>query len=357
MSSAWRRTKRLSLQDGAQVAVIGGGPAGSFFSIHLLRKAREAGKHIQVAIIEKKKEPTFFGSALPSTCREGCNYCAGGISPRLADALQEMRLSPPDSLVQGEVRSVTIQSEWKNIELAVPGGRRMFSVFRGSRPVRRSDRHVNFDSYLLDMAVEEGATLITGEVYGIQCGSGGDLMVSFSAGEASSRRCRDIPVDFLAFAAGVNERPGAHPQESRLGGSLRQLMPGFRPPGVRKTLIFELEADPASVNLLKGEVCFIDYGSRDLQIEMCSLMPKGQFITGVLIGRTIDEAGPMEYQDIVRTFMDLPHIRRLVPRMPQLPTACLCSPNMTVGTASRPYGDRVAVIGDLAVSRLYKDGT
>ncbi|MFH1574412.1 MAG: hypothetical protein ABIG68_10530, partial [Acidobacteriota bacterium] len=270
--------------------------------------------------------------------------------------MTEMRLSPPDSLVQGEVRSVTIQSEWKNIELAVPAGRRMFSVFRGSRPVHRSDRHVNFDSFLLDKAVEEGSTLITGEVHGIQSGSGGELVVSFTTGDGTSRRYHALPAAFLAFAGGVNERPGAHPRESRLGGSLRQLMPGFRPPVVRKALIFELEADPASVNLLKGEVCFIDYGSRNLQIEMSSLLPKEQFITGVLIGRTIDQAEPMEYQDIVRTFMDLPHIRRLVPRMPELPTACICSPNMTVGTASQPYGDRVAVIGDLAVSRLYKDG-
>jgi len=354
------RARRLStgtvLREGAQVVIIGGGPAGTLFAIHLLRRARQLRKNIRVAIIEKKREPTFCGSPLPPTCREGCNYCAGGISPRMADALSDMGLSPPESLVQGEVRALTIQSEWKNIELALPAGRRMFSVFRGSRPMRRSDRHVNFDSFLLHQAVEEGSVLISGEAYAIRRDSGSGLTVSFWTGEGPLRCSREIEADFLALAAGVNERPGARPQESRLALSLRQLMPEFRAPKVRKALIFELEADRTSINLLKNEVCFGDYGSRDLRIEMSSLLPKGRFITGVLIGPTIDRAHPMEYQDIVRAFMELPHVRRLVPRMPALPTACMCSPNMAVGTAGRPYGDRIAVIGDLAVSRLYKDG-
>jgi len=137
---------------------------------------------------------------------------------------------------------------------------------------------------------------------------------------------------------------------------LRRLLPGFEPPAVRKTLIFELQADSASLQALKGEVFFIDYGSNELDIEMSSLIPKGHYITGVLIGPAIDQAEPIEHRDIIRTFMELPHIRRLFPRMSLLPTVCLCGPNMTIGTARRACGDRVTVIGDLAVSRLYKDG-
>ncbi len=232
MSRARRRSTGTVLREGAQVVIIGGGPAGTLFAIHLLRRAGQLRKNIRVAIIEKKREPTFCSSPLPPTCREGCNYCAGGISPRMADALSNMGLSPPESLVQGEVRALTIQSEWKNIELALPAGRRMFSVFRGSRPMRRSDRHVNFDSFLLHKAVEEGSVLISGEAYAIRRDSGSSLIVSFSTGEGPLRCSREIEADFLALAAGVNERPGARPQESRLALSLRQLMPEFRaPPG------------------------------------------------------------------------------------------------------------------------------
>ena len=38
----------LLLADGATVVVVGGGPAGAFFSVRILRRARELGKHLEV---------------------------------------------------------------------------------------------------------------------------------------------------------------------------------------------------------------------------------------------------------------------------------------------------------------------
>lgn len=89
---------------------------------------------------------------------------------------------------------------------------------------------------------------------------------------------------------------------------------------------------------------------------MSSLMPKGRYITAVLIGPTIDQSDPMEHLDIIKTFLDLPHIKRLVPRASTLRPSCICCPNMTIGPSRQPYGSGFAAVGDLAVSRLYKDG-
>ena len=46
----------LNLQDGSRVAVIGGGPAGSFFTYFLLKMAEEIDLELEVDVFE----PRFF---------------------------------------------------------------------------------------------------------------------------------------------------------------------------------------------------------------------------------------------------------------------------------------------------------
>ncbi|UCH84533.1 MAG: hypothetical protein JSW50_02235, partial [Candidatus Latescibacterota bacterium] len=107
---------------------------------------------------------------------------------------------------------------------------------------------------------------------------------------------------------------------------------------------------------MKGELHFVLYGSKSLKIDMSSLVPKTRCITVVLLGQTIDTAKPSEKASIVREFLELPHIKRLLPKEVMLQPVCICNPNMTVGAARNPFGHRVAITGDAVVSRLYKDG-
>ena len=106
-----------SLQSNDCVAVVGGGPAGSFFAIHLLREARRLNRRIDVVIVEKRGPIDMGAGALE--CR-GCGFCAGGISPRLDEILKEHSLSVPDEIVQGRFDYVWIQGQWKNFRLRVP---------------------------------------------------------------------------------------------------------------------------------------------------------------------------------------------------------------------------------------------
>ena len=160
----------MSLQNGDRVAIVGGGPAGSFFAITLLREARHRNRHLDVVIVEKRG-PTDQGSE-DFQC-QGCNFCAGLISPRLNEILSAQGLAVPDEIIQGRIDYVWIHGQWKNFRLRVPQDMRMYSVFRGSLPGRRLGRPAGFDGFLLGEAVKEGARVQYGDVQAIAYGAAG----------------------------------------------------------------------------------------------------------------------------------------------------------------------------------------
>lgn len=344
------------VEGGATIMVVGGGPAGAFFAILMLRKARELGKKIKVIIVEKKRELNFYEPSQSVQLRTGCNFCAGGLSPRLMDVLEEADLIPPGDILQGKVESLTIHGNWKDIELPIPEGRRISSVFRGSRPQDRPCRYSNFDSYMLEKAAEEGARVITGEVQDIRYSAGAKPVVTYRVGPADGASDQSVEADFLVLAAGVNRASAMDEGKDVLSSTLRDFMPRFRCPRVRRSLICELRADKESLRLMSGELHFAQYGSKNMKIEMSSLIPKVEYVTVVLLGRSVDEVHHSGNAHLIREFLELPHIRRLLPKELSLAPVCICNPNMTVGVAKHPFGNRTAVIGDMVVSRLYKDG-
>src|ERR1035441_3336556 len=178
-------------------------------------------------------------------------------------------------------------------------------------------------------------------------------LIRYRLGGAETR----LEADLAVFAAGVNEQVGSPADGGRMLQSLQRLLPGFVPPRLRRALIFELEAKSGVPENLVGTVHFVEYGSKTLRLEMCSLVPKRGFITVVLVGASVDTASDhAASRDIMAQFLELPHIRRLVSPRIQFSPACVCGPNMVVGSARNPFGDRVAAVGDIVTTRLYKDG-
>ena len=59
----------LILTPEAKVAIIGGGPAGAFFSIFASKLAKDINKKLDITIYERK---TFLNQGAA-----GCNMCAG----------------------------------------------------------------------------------------------------------------------------------------------------------------------------------------------------------------------------------------------------------------------------------------
>ena len=355
--AAQRSRGSVPLPDPATVVVVGGGPAGSFFALRLLRRARESGRSVRLLILERKTE-IMFSEPQWSCSWEGCNYCAGGISPRLADILQQEQIVLPDTIIESRAKEVVVHGDWKSVRLLVPEGREMLSVFRGSRPRQREERYLNFDSFLLRQAMAAGAEVITGDAVQVRRSAAGRPVVGYQP-QAADEGMVTMEADFVVFAGGVNRSPGMDVTADPLFAEAHALIPALRPPRVRRALISEMRAqggDPDALLAVDAEVHFCQYGSKSLHVEMSSLIPKQTWVTVVLLGKSVDRARPSEYLGIMQQFVELPHIRRLLPPGVHLRPGCSCHPNMTVGAATHPFGDRVALVGDMAVSRLYKDG-
>jgi flavin-dependent dehydrogenase len=341
-----------NLQNGDRVAIVGGGPAGSFFAITLLREARRLNRCLDVVIVEKRG-PTSHGSD-DFQCK-GCNFCAGLISPRLNEVLGAQGLTVPDEIIQGRIDYVWIHGQWKNFRLRVPQDMRMYSVFRGSLPGRRLGRPAGFDGFLLGEAVKEGARIQYGEVQAIAYDASGmpNLTVRAPSGETVS-----LAASFVSIATGINAHCGLEYRDDGLVASVQRLNPAFVPGKSRKTLIFELDVGEDYLKRnMNREIYFIESGSKHLALEHTALIPKGRFLTVAIIGKCIDAATlPHDTHQIVGDFLSLPQIDRILPGIAAAPLACACAPRMTVTTARFPFGDRFAIIGDAVGSRLNKDG-
>jgi flavin-dependent dehydrogenase len=342
----------VSLRDNDCVAIVGGGPAGSFFAIHLLQEAKRLNRRLDVVIIEKRGLTDLGADSFQ--CR-GCNFCAGGISPRLHEILEEHGLVVPEEVIQGRIDYVWIQGQWKNFRLRVPKGMQMYSVFRGSLPSRRSGRPGGFDAFLLGEAVKKGARILYGKVEAITYAASGmpRLMVRTKSEERIS-----LDAGFVAIATGINSHGGLDYADDALVASLQRLNPGFVPGKSRKAFIFELEVgEEYLARQMHRELYFIEYASKHLALEHTALVPKGRFLTVAMIGKCIDEASlPGDSPQLVHDFLTLPQIERILPGLAAAPIACACAPRMTVTTATSPFGDRFAIIGDAVGSRLNKDG-
>lgn len=332
--------------------VVGTGPAGSFFAIYLLREARRLNRNVDVIMVERK---TVEEDENGHWWSKGCNFGAGGVSPRLHAIMEKARISLPPEIIRGEINRIWIQGRWKNIPIKVPEQMKMYSVFRGSLPFKLKDRQRGLDAILLEEAIKEGAQYVQGEATEIISSDSGIpvLKLKKASGEEIS-----LPASFIAVATGVNARAGRDYREIPLIRSIKKLNAEFVPAHLRKTIVFELRVPPEILEKnLKNEVYFIEYGSKELSLEHISLVPKKDFLTVSAIGEYIDKAIlPRDSQKIIKKIVDLPQVKRILPRIAEYPAACTCMPRMTVGVATRPYAERVALIGDAVGSRLYKDG-
>ena len=81
----------------SSVAVIGGGPAGSFFSFFLLELAEMAGMDISVDVYDDKD----FSKCGPA----GCNRCGGIVSESLVQLLATEGINIPAKVMQRGIKS------------------------------------------------------------------------------------------------------------------------------------------------------------------------------------------------------------------------------------------------------------
>ena len=314
----------LVLQDGSRVAVIGGGPAGSFFSFFLLKMAEAVDLEIEVDIYE----PRSFRVCGPA----GCNHCGGIVSESLVQILAAEGINLPSSVVQRGIESYVVHMDVGSVAINSPAQeQRIAALYRGNGP--RTAEHLpwdSFDGFLQDMAVERGARIVRKLITGVDWRDGFPHLLE-SNGTATR-------YDLVTVATGVNSNflklLGATQGEITL-------------PQTTRTYICEFRSTPEEVQRILGDsmhVFLLDIP----RLEFAAIIPKGEFVTMVMLGDEID-------QELVHDFLTSPVVQKCFPTE-VTPTVCTCSPLINMGGVKRPFADRLVLIGDSGVTRLYKDG-
>ena len=306
----------IRLQNGSRVCIVGGGPAGSFSALHLLKLAQEHGLALDVLIFEAR-DPTGLG-------RESCKGCAGILSADLVNLLPSIGIALPPAVVQAELRAyvVHVPGQVTSIEQPHPD-RHILSVYRGSGPRLGEDGDVvGLDGYLLSQARARGARHIPARVRNVELGERPVVQTAHESFEA----------DLIVLATGVNSRPPLSPAF------------GYQPPA---TAVMSQDEIRRPDNWPGYKVA--GFFGQPPGVTFGAVVPKGRYLNvSLLPQREGLEAIPNFYatqaQALGRFFANRP------------PSLCSCTARISVRPAKTYFGDRWVAVGDAAVSRLFKDG-
>jgi len=144
-------SSEFQLENGSRIGVIGGGPAGSFFSYFLLEMADRIDLKIEVTIFESKD----FNRSGPY----GCNKCGGIISETLVQHLAAEGINLPSNIVQRGIDSYVMHTDVGSARIETPiHEKRIGAVHRGCGPQgTKNGKWESFDGFLLNNAIEKGA--------------------------------------------------------------------------------------------------------------------------------------------------------------------------------------------------------
>ncbi len=314
----------LALKNGSRVAVVGGGPAGSFFTFFLLKMAEAIDLDIDVDIYE----PRSFKHCGPA----GCNHCGGIVSESLVQILAAEGINLPPEVVQRGIESYVVHMDVGSVAIQSPSGeQRIAALYRGNGPREGGDSPWDsFDGYLQGMATEKGARIVRRLITDVQWRENRPWLIGAN-GEAEG-------YDLVTVASGVN---------SNFLKLLEDLPAGIQPPKTTRTYICEFRSTPEEVLRVLGNSMHV-FLLTIPRLEFAAIIPKGEFVTVVMLGDELD-------QDMVHAFLEDPVVQECFPT-DATPCVCACSPLINMGAKKRPFGDRVVLIGDSGVTRLYKDG-
>lgn len=309
--------KGQRLGEGSRVGVVGGGPAGSFFAIHLLSLAREQGFAPAVDIYE----PKDFSRAGPP----GCNRCAGILSASLVENMKALGLEPPPVVVQGRIHTYSLHSPFGTIEVENPSpAREILSVYRGAGPrISTLPPAVSFDAFLLGEARKAGARVIAHRVEEVRLRPSPAVLVGGGW----------LGYDLVVLAIGVN--------------SPRLPVEGiaYRRPTMHRMSQDELVARPEDIAQAFGtrvRVFLLPHSD----LVFGTLVPKGSFVNVSLLGtRHLPSVADFLEHPLVRKALPFPYTR-----------VCGCRSFISLGRARNPVAPGFVAIGDAGVTRLYKDG-
>jgi flavin-dependent dehydrogenase len=317
----------IQLKEGSAIAVIGGGPSGTFFSYFALDFAKRFDLDITIDIYEEKNFEKM-GAA-------GCNHCGGIVSESLVQMLATDGIVIPSDIISRGIGTYTLHVEQGKTVINTPTNeQRIASVFRGCGPkgCLGSTQH-SFDNFLLNLCKKKGANIISEKVTQVHRVKGGIII--------ESKSFKEKKYELVVGATGLNTK------SLELFGAL---IPEFAPPKVTRTFIseFYLKQDVVDSYFSNSMHVFL---LNLPNISFGALIPKEHYVTLVLLGKDINKK-------IVEDFIRSEQVKGCFPPGIQLSDAthCKCYPYINVKAARNAFSDRVVMVGDSASSKLYKNG-
>ncbi len=315
----------LQLDDGASIAVVGGGPTGSFFSIFALKMAKMMGKDLNVTIFEPK-DFTREGPA-------GCNHCGGVISEIMVQTLALEGIILPDSVVQKGINSFKLHTSYQSTHIETPSEERTIAtVYRGGGPRGRiAEDKESFDRYLLNLAIKEGAVHEQKKIDSITYNNKKPVLFS--------KRWELCSPDLVVGAFGLNATSAK---------VFEKMGFGYRMPKVTTGAVAEFFFDPEIITEHFGSSIH-SFLLPDKNIRMAAFIPKGTYVTVCILGKEINAK-------TVEQFLELPAVKKIMPHKQSYKPDCMCLPKINLDAPRTAFDDRVIVCGDAGSTRLYKDG-
>jgi flavin-dependent dehydrogenase len=324
----------LQLHNGSRIAIVGAGPAGTFFAHFCLKLARQRGLQVEVTLFDGKR----FARRGPP----GCNMCAGVISEPLYARLAEEGIHLPEGRVQRRIDAYHLHTGDFHLTLGHPQAKKgaIRTVYRGSGPrfwPKRDD--VSFDDFLLSDVKAKGAQVIEEVVREIDLPADGTQPARLSYGKPGSYA--GYEADLVVGAFGLN---------TALLGRVADLGFGYRPPRWESAFQAELELGAEQIRDRLGNQIHV-FSPGTSRIPFAVLTPKREHVTVSMIGSGGANASDLE------ELLAQPSVQRLLPTRDLLASPyCHCRPRIPITAARRPCTDRLVIVGDASCSRYYKNG-
>ncbi|MBT4482296.1 MAG: hypothetical protein HOC71_01305, partial [Candidatus Latescibacteria bacterium] len=244
----------IKLENSSEIAVIGNGPAGSFFTYFFLDLAERIGLDVKVDVFEQQ-DFSRYGPA-------GCNHCGGIVSESLTQILSAEGIIIPSEVLQRGIQSYTLHMDIGSVNIDTPlDEQRIAAVYRGAGPLgTKEHKWSSFDGYLQKLINNKGAHLIKDFVESINW--------NMERPHITTRNGLSKSYDLIVGAVGLRASSLQLFEEAGFG---------YRLPRTTKTYICEFKIGYELMQKYFGSSMHV-FLLNIPRLEFAALIPKGDFV-------------------------------------------------------------------------------